>query len=373
MKKSVSIFTTSLFLLFVFGFAVLGFLTPDQKKSVSENRTLAQFPKVNMSTLFSKGEDNAMEGFQSYVADQFPLRDDFRSIKAWLNYNLYGQKVNNGYFKYNGHVGKLEDNINTDSISHFTDAVTNVYNRYFADNSNVYYAVVPDKGYFLSQSGGYPTMDYNKFLNEVASKLPQGMEYIDIMPSLSLDKYYYTDIHWQSEKLLDTVKVIADKMSFADRLNSEHEVVKLTDAFGGVYYTQAAIPLKKEPMHYITNDIIEGLKVTVDGMPADGIYNAKYESDINGLYTYYLYGSKGVIEIENPAAASDKELILIRDSFGSAIAPWFVSAYSKVTVLDIRYVMPSMLEKFIGSSNTESDVLFLYSTSIINDSSAIKK
>ncbi len=372
MNKIANIVTTAVFLLVIFGFAIWGLIAPDLEKSASENRNLATFPEINMTTVFSKGEDNAMTGFEDYAADHFPARDTFRAIKAWICYNVYGQKVNNGYFKVEDHVGKLEDTINEDSIEHFSQAVQNVYDKYFSNRDNVFYAVVPDKGYFLADKNGYPAMDYGRFLSILADKLPEGIEYIDIMDSLELEDYYYTDIHWSSEKLEDTVKVIAEKMGFLDRLTFDYEVEKLTEDFKGVYYNQAAIPLSPEAMYYITSPIFDDLKVTVDGMPVDSIYNGNYTTDINGFYTYYLHGSKGNIVIENPNAETDKELVLIRDSFGSSIAPWFIEAYSKVTVLDIRYTFPAFLANYVGEDHN-TDVLFLYSTSIVNESSAIKK
>lgn len=372
MKKGINILTTGIFLLILFGFAVLGMVTPDLEKSVSENRTLAVFPEINLTTVFSKGEDDAMVGFQNYISDHFPFRDKFREMKAWIAYNVYGQKVNNGYFNIDGHVGKLEDTIHEDSILHITSAMGNVYERYFANRDNVFYAIVPDKGYFLAEANGYPAMDYDKFFTLVADNLPDGMRYIDITNSLTLEDYYFTDIHWSSEKLEDTVRVIAEAMGFLDRLSFDYAVEKLTDGFEGVYFRQAAIPMAPDSMYYITNPIFDGLTVTVDGRTADGIYYEGYADDINGYYTYYLHGSKGMIQIENPSANTDRELVLIRDSFGSAIAPWFIEAYSKVTILDIRYIFPSMLGNYVGSDDT-TDVLFLYSTSIINESSAIKK
>ncbi len=363
--------TTVLFLSLIFGFALWGLLTPDLERSESEKRPLATFPEIDLLSLLSTGEDNAMETFGDYVSDHFPARDGFRALKAWLSYNLYGQRLSNGYFKHGEHVGKLEESINGESISHFAEAVGIMYCKYFSGNDSVFYTVVPDKGYFLASKESYPSMDYEKFLSILAKKLPSGIEYIDILDTLTLDDYYKTDIHWSSERLAETVKVIADKMGILSRLSFEHETLKLTDAFKGVYNGQAALPLSPETVRYITSPEIEGAKVTVELTPVDGIYNKEYMTDINGYYTYFLYGSKSYITVENPMAAAASELVLIRDSFGSAIVPWLVEAYSRITVLDIRYISPHTLGAFL--TNSDADVLFLYSTSIINDSSAIKK
>ena len=67
---------------------------------------------------------------------------------------------------------------------------------------------------------------------------------------------------------------------------------------------------------------------------------------------------------------NDKELIIFRDSFGSSIAPLLIDGYSKITLVDIRYLHPNILESYIEFDS--QDVLFLYSTSVLNNSETIK-
>jgi len=81
-------------------------------------------------------------------------------------------------------------------------------------------------------------------------------------------------------------------------------------------------------------------------------------------------GSDALITIENQNATTDKHLIMFRDSFGSSIAPLFVDGYAKITLVDIRYISPDMLGRFIDFKN--ADVLFLYSTLVLNNSMSFK-
>ena len=61
---------------------------------------------------------------------------------------------------------------------------------------------------------------------------------------------------------------------------------------------------------------------------------------------------------------TDKELIIVRDSFGSSLAPLLAEGYKSIYVVDIRYVMPDMLGMFIDFEG--KDVLFMYSALILN-------
>ena len=90
----------------------------------------------------------------------------------------------------------------------------------------------------------------------------------------------------------------------------------------------------------------------------------------NDPYEMFLSGPLSLITIENDQAASDRELIMFRDSFGSSIAPLFAEHYRKITLVDIRYIHPDLLEKYIEF--VDQDVLFLYSISILNNGETLK-
>jgi len=63
-------------------------------------------------------------------------------------------------------------------------------------------------------------------------------------------------------------------------------------------------------------------------------------------------------------------LVIFRDSFGSSIAPLFAQGYKKITLVDIRYMHPDMLEHYVEFEN--QDVLFLYSTLVLNNAETLK-
>ena len=76
------------------------------------------------------------------------------------------------------------------------------------------------------------------------------------------------------------------------------------------------------------------------------------------------------MRVENPNAGTDRELVIFRDSFASSIVPLLLEDYAAVTLVDIRYIQADMLSRF--PINWEGDVLFLYSTLVLNNSSTIK-
>ena len=87
-------------------------------------------------------------------------------------------------------------------------------------------------------------------------------------------------------------------------------------------------------------------------------------------YEMFMSGSDALLTVENPNCNNDKHLIMFRDSFGSSISPLFIESYSKITLIDIRYISSDMLGQFVNFEN--SDVLFLYSTLVLNNSLSFK-
>ena len=86
-------------------------------------------------------------------------------------------------------------------------------------------------------------------------------------------------------------------------------------------------------------------------------------------YEMYLSGPVSLITIENQDTTSDKELIIFRDSFASSITPLLIEAYSKITLVDIRYLRSDFLDKFIDFNH--QDILFLYSSLVLNNSETL--
>ena len=84
----------------------------------------------------------------------------------------------------------------------------------------------------------------------------------------------------------------------------------------------------------------------------------------------YLSGTRALLTFENPDASTDQELVVFRDSFGSSLVPLLVQDYAKVTLVDIRYVASDFVGQFVDFHG--QDVLFLYSTLVLNSSSTLK-
>lgn len=364
--KIKQIVTTVVMALFLFLLSLFCWLHQPVSTSNTERRLLAQFPNISVDAIFST---DFMQKFETYSLDQFPYRDQFRTLNAFSRFYLFQQKDHNGIYMVNGIASKLEYPLNSSSVVSAADKMNAIQQKYLSQHDSVYYAIIPDKNYFLAAQNGYPSLDYQALIQLMQQNLPN-MQYIDIFPYLSIEDYYATDTHWRQEKITDVANKIATVMGFQDRLNTAFETHSVSP-FYGVYYGQSALPLKAETIYYLTNTVIEqSLVYNYETNRQTAIYDMD-KANGRDPYELFLSGATPLLTIENPNATSNKELIVFRDSFASSLVPLFTEAYQKITLIDIRYISSDLLDQFI-TFDPEQDVLFLYSTLILNNSSTLR-
>lgn len=343
--------------------AAAAWLHPSQDISESERRNLAQFPALSVSTLTN---GNFMTEFEDYTLDQFPLRDTFRQIKSLFHYGALRQKDNNGIYLVDGYAAQLEYPLNETSINYAISKFNYLYNTYLSDSNNIYFSIAPDKGYYLAKGNDYPTLDYDAMIDMLTLQMSWA-NYVDITDCLSIEDYYHTDTHWRQEKLLGVAEKLGQAMNITI---PDFTQIAVNRSFYGVYYGQAALPMEADTMYLMENTVLDSCTVSnYETGRITQIYDMDKLSSPD-LYDVYLSGAAALLTINNPNASTDRELIVFRDSFGSSLVPLLVQDYKSVTLVDIRYISSAYLEKVMDFHG--QDVLFLYSTLVLNSSSSLK-
>ena len=339
--------------------------TPAKAMSDSERRPLAQFPSITLDAL-SGGR--FMSDFEKYALDQFPARDGFRTLKSLFHQYALMFGDNNGIYLHDGYAAKQEYPLNGDSVSHAMERLNHIYEKYLQD-SRVFMAVVPDKGYYLAQQAGQLSLDHDALFAMVENAMPWA-EHISLADSLSLEDYYRTDTHWRQEKLPETAGVLCEAMGIPIPRAEDYTATPLQRPFHGVYYGQSALPMEPETLYLMESDLLAQCTVYDHETGKTGSIYDLSKLDSRDLYDVYLSGARALLTIENPSGPTGRELIVFRDSFGSSLVPFLVQGYAKVTLVDIRYISSDLLEQYIDFRG--QDVLMLYSTLILNGSSAMK-
>ena len=351
----------SVFLLIVFLTGVFG---SKNEYSQSERRKLADFPKMSLQTIKS---GKFMKDYDKYTLDQFPGRDLMRRVKAQTSDKVFLKKDNNDIYVHDDYIAAMEYPMDQNSISYAGRKFQYIYDRYLSEDQKVFLSVIPDKNYFMAEASGHLSIDAEELAEYLSAEVPSA-EYVDIVDLLQREDYYRTDTHWRQEKIVDVAQRLADQMGVS--IADEYREVEVIDDFYGVYYGQAALPVKPEKLAYLTNDQIEDMEVTDRQNNRTGsVYNME-KAKGKDPYEMFLSGPLSLVEIENKNPDQNKNLIIFRDSFGSSIAPLLAQGYEKTILVDIRYLQSAYLENLVDFEN--ADVLFLYSTLVLNNSSTLK-
>ncbi len=365
-KKVSNIISIVLVCCIIIGFFAFTIVLPKQEYSLSERRELKKLPELTISSVFS---GNYMISLRDWCADHFPLRDPLRTIKAYTAYNLFNLGDNNGIYFYGNQICKIEYPMNDIAITRAVNIFNEIYNRDLKNKANnIYLSVIPDKNCFTAKPSGKLFYDANAFANSLAEKMPFA-KYIDVVPLLNETDYYNTDIHIKQDSQIPIAKEILIKMGGNKGISFTQNTAD--NKFYGVYYGQAALKTKGDDFVYLTNDAINSATVydfeTQKTLPVYDLSKLNSEN----LYETFLHGSKSLMTIKNENAKTNKQLVIFRDSFASNLAPLLISEYSEITLIDIRYISAKAAASFIDY--TGCDVLFLYSTPVINASNQFKR
>lgn len=364
--KKITVLT---FFLVLTGFGIAAVFLPDVTVSKTERRTLAQKPKLSIETVQN---GSYMEKLETYFLEQFAGREFFRTLKAETETTVFGKTDSNGYYQIGDSVYKLDEQLNEKNIVHAAEAFSRVKSELLPE-AEAYYAVIPDKNYFVAEENGYPSYDYGR-LQELMQNEMKDISYIDIYHLLELEDYYRTDLHWKQECIVDVAEELLSQMSEKIQVSADKAAYTRQTAvsdFSGGYAGASAFAVEPEEMQYLTNDTLERAIVYDYETKQETTIYQKDKLEGMDAYDFYLGGARALITIQNPDNQNGKKLLVFRDSFGSSIAPLFLEKYEEITLVDFRYISEKTLPEVLDTAGYDN-VLFLYSTTVLNHSDSMK-
>lgn len=355
-NKVKDIVLTIIFITFLFAFMIVNIVKKDDDISYSERRKLQKMPKITYDSVINGTYFNTLD---KYTTDQFIWRDNFRKIK--IDIDLLTKNNYNKLYLYEDYIIEETYPLNKESVINVTNKINNIKRTYLNDTNDIYYSIVPDKNYFANSDN--LKLDYNELKNIMNSNLD--IKYIDIFNELSLEDYYKTDTHWKEERLFKVVDKLSKEMNF--NINNNYNFKRISD-FNGTYSSRIVRKNIKDEI-YILDNVNDMNVYNYETNGYEKIYDLTKLNSFD-KYNVYLSGSVSLLKIESMNTSSNKELIVFRDSYGSSLIPLMVDGYKSITVVDTRYISSSMLSNYIDFNN--KDILFLYSTLLINDSFTLK-
>jgi len=269
-----------------------------------------------------------------------------------------------GYLNIDGSYMEAGKLLNASSVQKFAEKFSALRSEHF-ENNEVFFATIPEKSFYAKDKT-------TAFLNHTGihamlSDALYDWTAIDLAPVLSLNDYYTTDRHWKQENLEGVMTELGKAMDFTFDMTAYEAVV--TENYRGDYANDIA-DLPAEKLTYLVSDATAGATVAdFQDKKATMVYN---ETKLNSKIPYdvFLSGATPLTVITNPAQTNGKELVIFRDSYGSSIAPLLIENYSKITLVDLRYMSSTLLKQYVDFDGAQ--VLVLMSDTIVNTSNILK-
>ena len=179
--------------------------------------------------------------------------------------------------------------------------------------------------------------------------------------------YYRTDHHWTSLGAYYGYTALMEALGVEPEPLGEGETV--SEEFNGTLYSSSGV-------HWLQPDSIERY-ISSDGITVEDVYN----EETHGLYvdsflqekdkySSFMGGNNPLYIIRNPNAATDKTLLVVRDSYSDSLAPFLTQYYSEIHLLDLRYYRTPVAAYAEG--NNIDEVFVCYSVeNFIRDADAV--
>lgn len=402
LRRRAEVFTVSLITAFILCFSVWCLVAPKQTFSENENRALASWPVYSFPAL---KDGSYMSGVQTYLSDHFPLRDPFMTLKTKYEMLTGREEINDIYLAKDGYYieayktpkqqkkiitqfQKLQDAITTDAKQNIrvmlVPTAISTYNAKLpgsapdrgvlrqVDTMNEIYAALPnmqkvDAWSALQAAAAQEETDRTRASGDADSAQPvadTGDAGCDTSAATGL--YYHTDHHWTTHGAYIGYQAYCGAAGLSPIPEADFQKTCVTTNFHGTIFSKLhdstvpgdAITLYENPANQLTVSYPDTDEVT------DTLYNRDYLAQ-KDKYSMFLSNLHPLVEISNATADSDRQLVLIKDSYANSMVPFLVNHYQKIYVFDTRYYRfgPS---SFINEHPEVTDVLLLYNMNTID-------
>ncbi len=351
MKMTPEKLLIALFAIVMLAVPIVTIALPKQERSENENRTLAKFPQllnkdgeVKWDYITVRDKPSYMDDIETYFADHLAGREVWVAAKNKMEVAVGKQEIN-GVYTYNGNMLQVFKKYDSETVENSLKGISTFAERfpdvpmYFMlapTAQELYYSELPSYAEYLSQKS---------FIDNCYSNV-SGVSTIDCMSNILSHKgeylYYRTDHHWTSLGAYYAYSAAAKALGYTAYGMEEFNIETVSSDFRGTLYSKtldnSIIPDSIDYYHLRTGEpeltmtVFDGAKETV----YDSLYVRSY-LDVKDKYSSFTGSNQPIITIETDVD-NDKSLLLIKDSYAHSLVPFLSNHYSKITMVDMRYI-----------------------------------
>jgi hypothetical protein len=338
-------------------FFVLQIFMPERSFSELENRMLSKKPDFSIDKFF---EGKFGEDIEKYIADQFPLRDQFVGLKSYAELFLQKKENNDVYL---GQNGQLMQKFETPDPERTQKNIN--YVKTFANEipTTVLLAPTAAKVYKEYLPHFAQPADEGDFLEKVRYGLGDDVTFVPILDQMLAHKeekiYYKTDHHWTTLGAYYGYLAFCESRGLDALPLNAFTRIEASDSFYGSLYSQGNFVF----MPPDTLEIFEPkdpVSVTVNYVSTERVTDTLYEVsrlETKDKYGVFLDTNHPIIEIQT-GTKNGKKLLILKDSYANAMIPFLIHHYETIHVVDLRFVNMPMLE--YAKQHDLNEALILY-------------
>lgn len=318
-------------------------LADDRIFSENENRNLMIKSELSHNVL--KG--GFQTDFETLLADQFPLRDLWKSIFSEGQILCGKREIGGTYICRDYRLVQHVEAPDTERLVRYADKIDSIaahtglktYVMYVPSAETVCHALLP---------AGAPVYNADILSKTLEAHLPHATL---IIPTLTSNDYYLTDHHWNYDGVLLAYQ--AWKSAHGETPRSFEKKTFATDFQGTLY---AKVLSRKVPFDVLCAPVVnEHLAVNADGSDI-----ALYDMEAlktKDKYNVFEGGNHGIVVIENQTLQNGKTLLIFKDSFANSFVPFLVGDYEKIVMIDERYTFEDVTSRIDDYGATEIAVI----------------
>jgi hypothetical protein len=359
---------TSVFCLLLVVGVLSGFLVPDKYYSESEKRTLTQKNAISIADFPSGKMGTEIE---KYLADQFPLRDGWITVKT-LTERLSGKtEISRVYFGKDGYLIDVFTDYNQEQFNANIEALVKLSGKMKSADIPMQVMLVPTAAHILSDKlpAFALNIDQEKLLN-IAKE--QGLDTVNVFDILSEHKdeyvYYKTDHHFTSLGAYYCYAAWMQAQGKTAQPLSAWQSQELCNNFRGTTYNKVNYPFA--PYDTITayyKTLTHTVNYNSGNYVTDSIYEWKYLSG-KDQYATFLNSNQSIAVV---SGSGKGKLLILKDSYANCFSQFVIDDYAETHFIDLRFYKDSVTDYI--EENGITQVLVLYNIPDFAQDTAIAK
>ncbi|MCC8160288.1 MAG: hypothetical protein LIO53_03055 [Oscillospiraceae bacterium] len=345
------------FALMLAAFIVILSLPADTESIEAENRTAATAPPLSEETVFS-GE--FASGFESFIGDSVGYRSFFTQLSKQIE-SLEGFTPDTGsVISANKDIGtgttqkmtllvadgaimemfaRNEDNerLYTEMLNHYAEKLP--------EDIELFNMIIPTQLEFKEPIYKNLQDSQKDAIDAIYAGLDERVTAVDAYSALEehKDEYIYlrTDHHWTPLGAYYAYRAFISAEGGKAVDKDDFESGAIQNFLGYLYDRVNSSDFEAEPdvIEWYDVDPDEHITTVMHGLDDDGnptTYKGTMYDHTKANYSFFFGSDHPIVEMTNEDNIGGKTIVLLKESYSNALAPWLIKSYYKVILVDPR-------------------------------------